>query len=39
MALRSKPSKDDNPKTGMEQVLKNIGDLRKRIPLLGNSVP
>jgi acetoin utilization protein AcuC len=39
MTLRSKPSKDDNPKTGMEQVLKNIEDLRKRIPLLGNSVP
>jgi len=35
--LRSEPSQDDNPETGTEQVRKNIEDLRKRIPILGNS--
>ena len=35
--LRSEPSQDDNSETGAEQVRKNIEDLRKRIPILGNS--
>jgi acetoin utilization protein AcuC len=35
--LRSGPSPDDNPETGAEQMRKNIEDLRKRIPILGNS--
>jgi acetoin utilization protein AcuC len=35
--LRSEPSQDDNRETGAEQMRKNIEDLRKRIPILGNS--
>ena len=35
--LRSEPSREDNRKTGVDQIQKNIEDLRKRIPLLARS--
>jgi acetoin utilization protein AcuC len=35
--LRSEPSKDDNHEMGMDQVQKEIKDLRKTIPLLSSS--
>jgi len=36
-ALRSEPSQEDKPRTGADQMRKNIQELRRRIPLLGHS--
>jgi acetoin utilization protein AcuC len=37
-SLRSEPPKDHDPEKGIDQVRKNIEDLKKRIPLLNRSM-